>query len=166
MDENKICKKCQGSIPKKAVVCMHCGAKQGHITFFKVFVWSFVILFIYAFISISNEEPVKQPESANTNSPAQQASKPSEQQQKDSKLSAEKYAASTLCMDAVRKAARFPSSVDFSAWDSIGTTPMSGGGWKSQWAFEAKNGLGTLIPQKVYCEIKNGKLQQFIVRNR
>jgi len=163
----KICDKCNGSIPAKATICMHCSSKQKRITIFKIFVWSFIILFVYAFISISNEETVKQSENISQNKTSQQQpNQASQQENKDSAMFAEKDAAGALCMNAVRKAAHFPSSVDFSAWDSIGTSAMISGGWKSQWAFEAKNGLGTIIPQKVYCEIKDGKLQQFIVSNR
>lgn len=153
MAKMKACTECQGEIPKKAKKCMHCGSKQAQGMGCGGFiVVSFVTIYIvYSFMSMSDKTPqtVKTPKTA-----AQIASEK------------ERSQAEKACMARIKRTAKFPSSVDFSMFDTPRPSPIQGGGWIVRWAFEAKNGYGNLIPQTSYCEVKDGKIQQFSVMNR
>jgi len=81
-------------------------------------------------------------------------------------VSRAKANAFSMCMAAVRSSAKFPSSVDFSSWNSPGTSPLQGGGWAVQLAFEAKNSFGNVIPQMARCDVVKGKMTYFNVANR
>jgi len=146
----KRCRECKADIPKDARRCMHCGTKQGIGLLGGIFAGLFIFMvfgWVMASVQISKTH---QPTTTGEQNAA----------------SNEKNDASIMCMQAVRAAAKFPSSVDFSVFSSLPAQRLSGGGWRIYWAFESKNGFGNMIPQMATCEIIDGKMQAFHVRNR
>lgn len=62
-----------------------------------------------------------------------------------------KEAALTICQESVRKSAQFPSSVDFSLFgQAVNTSQGTGETWV-ELEFEAKNGMGAMLPYKANC---------------
>ena len=155
MAKMKQCKECHAEIPKKAKKCMHCAAKQPQgMGLGSLLVIGFAVyFFFFAFPDAKDraKQAALQP---------QPVSKP-KAVDKSTKSYAQK-----MCMNRIRYSAKFPSSVDFSTFDSPPAQPMKGGGWVVHWAFEAKNGYGNMIPQSSRCEVKDGKIQHFKVFNR
>jgi len=154
MAKTKQCRDCKAEIPKNAKKCMHCGSKQGVGLIgglFAVFFIMFVVSWVASSVS-GNRGGSTSPEPEIT--PAQK--------QADSA----KSDASMICMKAVRARAKFPSSVDFSILSSPPSQQIAGGGWRIYWAFEAKNGMGNMIPQMARCDVINDKLTSFNVSNR
>jgi len=135
---------------------MHCGSKQKRgIGIGGAIVLGLFIVFVFNLVAPSTDTR------APKLTPEQKA-----QKAKDDALRAEKSSATKLCMQAVRAAAKFPSSVDFSLLNSPSDIPLQGGGWKIRLAFESKNGFGNLIPQTAICEVRDGKMLNFYVVNR
>jgi len=169
MAKTKQCRDCKAEIPKSAKKCMHCGSKQGS-GFLSNMIFIIIGSSAVAYCSMQQTEYEKQAQ--NQTSAKQAQSKPEktpEQIKADAqrdKSNREKESASSLCMQAVRANAKFPSSVDFSIMSSPPSQPIAGGGWRIQWAFESKNGLGNMIPQMARCDVINGKLTSFNVSNR
>ena len=157
MAKVKQCRECKAEIPSGAKKCMHCGSKQGVGCLGAVV----AILFTLMVIVIVAGKTVDVPSSSTPQTPAQKKAAAAED-----KARAEASAADNLCMRAVRASARFPSSVDFKAFSSTSARPMRGGGYVAEWAFEAKNGMGNVLPQMAHCEVKGGKLTNFTVRGR
>lgn len=62
-----------------------------------------------------------------------------------------KESAISICRDSVRAAAKFPSSVNFSAFGTVAETNKTTGGTSVYMDFESKNELGNLIPQRATC---------------
>lgn len=73
-------------------------------------------------------------------------------------------AAFQACRDAVRASAKFPSSVDFNTFGQRSSTHKTTGNTVVELDFEAKNGLGNLIPQTARCVFPaDGKAEITIV---
>jgi len=153
MAKTKQCRDCKAEIPKNAKKCMHCGTKQGMGLIGGIFA-VFFIIFVVSWVasSVSNN--------GGGNSPAP------EQTPAQKQAASAKSDASTMCMNAIRSRAKFPSSVDFSVLSTPPAQQITGGGWRIYWAFESKNGLGNMVPQMAKCDVINGKLTSFNVANR
>jgi len=147
--KQRLCRECKGTIPEDARRCMHCGSKQpkevGPLGTTLMIV--ITIAFVVSIATANNTRNSVPRAEVKTEPPG-------------------KSEASVLCMESVRLAAKFPSSVDFSIFDSPPARPIAGGGWAVFLAFESKNGLGNMIPQMAQCDVKDGKLQGFSVQNR
>lgn len=183
MGKTKTCDDCKAEIPANAKKCMHCGSTQPHIGWFGLLI--LIIFAIVVFSKVSDSIDEKEAERHAAPAPAaaksefmsvdeavksqQRAAKQAADKadkQAAARLSREKRQAQELCLNAVRVSARFPSSVDFSAWSSPPAQPMHGGGWIIRWAFTAKNGIGNTVPKMARCEIKANKLTHFSLQNR
>lgn len=69
------------------------------------------------------------------------------------------------CRDLAKTKVRFPSSIDISVWDTaIEKTKF---GISVALAFEAKNGLGAMLPYVAYCTVKEtGEIELLSVKER
>lgn len=62
-----------------------------------------------------------------------------------------KDAALQICRESVRSSAQFPSSVDFSIFGQTASIPEGSGETWVELKFEAKNGMGAILPYKAVC---------------
>jgi len=152
MAKMKECKDCKAEIPKKAKKCSHCRSKQPQgVGLGGVVVLGLFTMLVWNWASNSADKEIAQ-RSAPPLTAAQIAENKAQQ-----KASAEKSRAFEDCLTALRNVAKFPSSVDFSGWDSK-QNPMKGGGWIVRIDMEAKNGYGNIVPQLGYCEWKGNRV--------
>lgn len=75
-------------------------------------------------------------------------------------------AALTICRETVRKSAKFPSSVDFAAFGQVVNTSQASGETWVELDFEAKNGIGAMLPFKANCGFPIHGKPTFSVSNR
>ncbi|MFT2185699.1 hypothetical protein [Pseudomonas putida] len=77
-----------------------------------------------------------------------------------------KESAISICRESVRAAAKFPSSVSFSAFGTVAETNKTTGGTTVYMDFESKNGIGNLIPQRATCVFPIGGKPELRVSSR
>lgn len=75
-------------------------------------------------------------------------------------------AAFQSCRDAVRASAKFPSSVDFETFGQRSSTHPTTGNTVVELDFEAKNGLGNMIPQTARCIFPADGKPEITIANR
>lgn len=75
-------------------------------------------------------------------------------------------AALKICRETVRKSAKFPSSVDFATFGQVVNTSQGSGETWVELDFEAKNGLGAMLPYKANCGFPIHGKPTFSVSNR
>jgi len=159
MAKIKQCKDCKADIPKNAKKCQYCGSKQGiNIGSGGLFLILIAVIMIYS--AVMPESPKLKPLQTHAATESSEAKASREKAEE-----AERYAWS-LCSVAIKRAAKFPSSVDVSAWDSPAMKIIKGGGYAVSLAFESKNGFGNMLPQMARCDVIKGKLTHFSTSNR
>lgn len=143
----KKCKECLVEIPVKAKRCSHCSAKQpkevGVLGYILVGLLVIALAPIF-FAGKENTAPI---------SPERSAQNLSENK------------ASTACMVAIKKAAKFPSSVDFHIF-SRSYQHYTDGSVRFFINLEAKNGIGNMLPMRGVCKWSNGVVSDVSMLSR
>jgi len=160
MAKTKQCRDCKAEIPKNAKKCMHCGTRQARDDG----LGGLIVVLIFGYFIFQAVSPASKPTPAPIKAPLTAAQKAAKaKQEKDDKASRTAW---VICSHAIKKAAKFPSTVDISTWSSPATKTIKGGGYAVFIAFESKNGLGNMIPQMARCDVIKGNLTYFTVSNR
>jgi len=156
MAKTKQCRDCKADIPKNAKKCMHCGTRQAR----EVGLGGLIVVLVIAYFVYDAVTPdVKAPTSSAPKMTAAQKAA----QEKDDRESRQAW---VLCKRNIMAAAKFPSSVDISQWNSPAMRTLKGGGYAVFIAFDAKNGIGNIIPQMARCDVVNGRIKSFNISNR
>lgn len=141
----KQCHECKAHIPSAAKRCMHCGKKQG-IGFFGGTIAFFFTLMVIGIVAVDVSMPT-----TSDNSGPEAASAPAKPDPE--------VAAQSACVDALRQAARYPGSIEFSLFtDPPQAMLMNDGSYMVRVDFSGKNGFGNMVPMAGHCTVMNGEV--------